>query len=288
MSQNQSSSPQSRKSQVRPAKKGVLKRFTLQALRGMIDQLQEVVKKLEAEPSDIPQQKLGYGRRRLSRLILGGAIATIAIILIRLTPGLFLGSIPQPPVSESLPITEPLPQPQLPEETVMEPVPVSEPEEEEEIVIEEAILPEETVIESEPEIESEPLAEGDKLPLVLTAIEPPQPVEFVQPPSLKRSPEQDLIAKIQNQMTQTTAKLDADNILQSVLPHFSASLLTIEVSDDWYKLTEPQQNELAQLLFNQTQNFDFTRLKIYNSQGQEIARNAIIGTDMIILDRIKS
>lgn len=288
MPQNQPTSPQSRKSQVRPAKKGILKRLTLQGLRGMIEQLQGVVKKLEAEPADIPLQKSRSRRRRLSRPLLGGAIATVAIILIRFTPGLLFGSTPLSPMSESLPITEPLPQPEEQEEIVIEEaiLPeeiVIEPEEEEEIVIEETILPEEIVIESELE------PEADKLPFVLAATEPPQPLKFVQPPSLERSPEQDLIARIQNQIiTQIIEKLDVDNILQSIEPHFSASLLSIIVSDDWYNLTDPQQDDFAQLLFNQTQNFDFTRLKIYNSQRQEIARNAMIGSNMIILDRMKS
>ncbi len=311
MPQNQPTSPQSRKSQVRPAKKGVLKRLTLQGLRGMIEQLQGVVKKLEAEPSDIPQKKLGHWRRRLSRPILGGAIATIAIILIRFTPGLFFGSTPPPQVSGSPPITEPLPQPEeevvieeslLSEETVT--VSETEPEEKEEVVIKEATPLEETLIEPEEEeeivieeatlaeeilIESETEAEADKLPLVLAATKPPQPLKFVQPPSWERSPEQDLIASIQNQIiTQIIEQLDLDNILQSIEPHFSASLLSILVSDDWYTLTDPQQDEFAQILFNQTQKFDFTRLKIYNSQRKEIARNAMIGRNMIILDRMKS
>ncbi len=298
MSQNQPQSPKSRKSQVRPAKKGVLKRFTLQALRGMIDQLEGVVQKLEVEPADSPRKKSGYWRRRLSRLILGGAIATIAVLVICLIPGLVFGNESLPQLSENPPIMESLPQPEeevvIEESTVPEEI-LIESEEEEEIMIEEAILPEEIVIEPEesivPEetlIESELEAEADKLPLVLAATEPPQTVKFVQPPSLERSPQEDLIAKIQNKITQATDQLGLDKIILSIEPHFSAGLLTIKVSDDWYKLTEPQQNEFAQLLLNKTQTLDFTRLKLYNGQGKEIARNAIIGTDMIILDRIQS
>ena len=143
-------------------------------------------------------------------------------------------------------------------------------------------------VESENRLEPENLAENpDKIPLFLVATAPPEPINLISPPSLQLTPEQYLITTIIAKMRESTAKINPEIIL-SVQTNFPASLLRVELSETWYELSENQQNQIAEILYNQAQNFDFTRMELLETSGKPIARSAVIGSNIIILNRTKS
>lgn len=116
----------------------------------------------------------------------------------------------------------------------------------------------------------------------LVAPEKPQPVEIIPPPPL--TPEQSLIAAIQNQVTDIKNRLGG-GLVESVQANFSSSILTVKVAEDWYKLSEVEQNQLATKMWKEANSLDFSKLEIANMEGKLIARSPVVGSEMIILDR---
>lgn len=76
----------------------------------------------------------------------------------------------------------------------------------------------------------------------------------------------------------------ADNLVRSVQPDFSQSRITIELTETWCSLTPQAQSQAVAQMLKQAQKLDFTQLEITDSSGHDIARNAVIGTQMIIYD----
>jgi hypothetical protein len=130
---------------------------------------------------------------------------------------------------------------------------------------------------------SEPISAKFKSNLPdLVAPEKPQPVEIIPPPPL--TPEQSLIAAIQNQVAEITNRLGG-GLVESVQANFSSSILTVKVAQDWYKLSEAEQNQLATKMWKEANSLDFSKLEIANMEGKLIARSPVVGSEMIILDR---
>ncbi|MEL7035984.1 MAG: hypothetical protein AAFO04_10255 [Cyanobacteria bacterium J06592_8] len=152
---------------------------------------------------------------------------------------------------------------------------------------------------SKPEVEIIPEVEGseletllevenpNKIPETLVATVSLKPVRFVSPKTLELTPEQYLIATIQAKMEEMTLKISPE-IIKAVRANFSVNRLQVELSESWYELTEDQQNQLSQILLKQAQDFDFTRLELTGVNGKPLARTAVIGSNMIILNRVKS
>ena len=130
---------------------------------------------------------------------------------------------------------------------------------------------------------SEPISAKFKSKLPdLVAPEKPQPVEIIPPPPL--TPEQTLSAAIQNQVAEITNRLGG-GLVESVQANFSSSILTVKVAQDWYKLSEVEQNQLATKMWKEANSLDFSKLEIANMEGKLIARSPVVGSEMIILDR---
>jgi hypothetical protein len=141
-----------------------------------------------------------------------------------------------------------------------------------------ALLPEtETQLAKEPPNTIEAPAE-------LKAPEPPQPVENEPPPAPELTPEQSLIAGIQNQVAEITDKY-GNGLIQSIEANFEASRLLIKVNNGWYDLKESQQNKLADEILRRSNDLDFSRLQITDAKGTLIARSPIVGSKMVILKR---
>ncbi|MFB8787610.1 MAG: hypothetical protein U7123_01850 [Potamolinea sp.] len=121
-------------------------------------------------------------------------------------------------------------------------------------------------------------------PPELTAPEPPEPVEEVPPPEPELTPEQSLIAGIQNQVSEITEKY-GNGLIESIQANFEASRLVIKVSNGWYYLKEAQQNKLADEILRRSSELDFIKLEITDSNGTLLARNPVVGKNMIILKR---
>ncbi|MCC3456384.1 MAG: hypothetical protein JGK24_24550 [Microcoleus sp. PH2017_29_MFU_D_A] len=116
----------------------------------------------------------------------------------------------------------------------------------------------------------------------LAAPKKPEPVEILPPPPL--TPEQSLIAAIQNQVAEITNRLGG-GLVKSVDADFSIGLLTVKVAEDWYKLSDVEQNQLASQMWKEANSLDFSKLQIANLEGKLIARSPVVGSEMIILER---
>ncbi|MBW4556709.1 MAG: hypothetical protein KME59_12335 [Trichormus sp. ATA11-4-KO1] len=128
------------------------------------------------------------------------------------------------------------------------------------------------------------------IPPELTAPEP-QPLEEITPepeatptPTIKLTPEQTLIAAIENQVAEISDRF-ASGLIESIQANFRTSNLTVKINDDWYNLPESQQNQLATEILQRSQELDFTHLEIIDSQDRLVARNPVVGTEMIIFKR---
>lgn len=116
----------------------------------------------------------------------------------------------------------------------------------------------------------------------LLAEEPP----FVEPPApvVELTPEQKLIASIQEQVVGVTDSYTAD-LIQAVQPNLSRHRLVVKTSKDWYTLSSAQQNQLADDLLSRSQELDFSQLEITDAAGTLLARNPVIGSSMVIVKR---
>ncbi len=164
-----------------------------------------------------------------------------------------------------------------------EPVPVvTTPEPEPTITVE----PELTVTpEPEPTQESEPI---EVIPTPEVEVTPlPEEVVPTPIPKVELTPEQNLIASIQEQITQAS-KYFSDGLIQSVRANFAGGSLVVQVKDDWYSLGQSKQDKLAQKLRDEAQQLDFTHLEITDSQGTLLARSPVVGNNIIVFKRVAS
>ncbi|MGK7876871.1 MAG: hypothetical protein AB4426_27355 [Xenococcaceae cyanobacterium] len=132
--------------------------------------------------------------------------------------------------------------------------------------------------------ESREVAQEVETPPELKAPEEPQPVENAPPPQPELTPEQSLIAAIQNQVAEITSQYEEELIL-SIEANFLDSRLIVTVSDDWYELGDSQQDQLANEMLDRSRKLDFRRLEITASEGPLLARSPVVGENMVILQR---
>lgn len=109
-------------------------------------------------------------------------------------------------------------------------------------------------------------------------------VEIKPTSELELTPEQSLIASIQNQVAEITQKY-ADGLILAIEANFPSSYLTITINDSWYQITENEQNKLTQEILEKVKILDFYKLTIIDSKGNLIARNPVVGNEMIIVRR---
>lgn len=117
----------------------------------------------------------------------------------------------------------------------------------------------------------------------LVAPSAPKPVEIALPPPL--TPEQSLIVGIQNQVAEITNRLGG-GLVKSIQANFVSSILIVKIAEDWYALSELEQNQLVNQMFKEANLLDFRNLEIRNVKGKLIARSPVVGSEMIILERI--
>ncbi len=254
----------------------------IQLLRGTIGVLEGTVEKLETapppgteeKPSFLQQLQLRWGgllrtirlflpsnlSTKLSDTALTGIVAGIAVILVWTTTTVFTG---KPTEVATLPRVEEVPAPTStittpPESVVPEPQPPQPPEE----------------ITPPPELETEPEPEPEPIP---TPTPTPTPI-------IELTPEQALIAAIENQVAEISDRI-ASGLIKSIQANFRTSNLTVKISDDWYTLKESQQDKLAAEILQRSQELDFTHLEILDSQDRLIARNPVVGTEIVIFKR---
>jgi hypothetical protein len=121
-------------------------------------------------------------------------------------------------------------------------------------------------------------------PPELTAPKPPQPVEVEAPPPPELTPEQSLIAGIQNQVAEITNHY-GNGLIYAIEANFQSSRLIVKVSNGWYDLKESQQNKLADEILSRANTLDFSKLEITDLKGALLARSPVVGPNMVILKR---
>ncbi len=113
------------------------------------------------------------------------------------------------------------------------------------------------------------------------AAEAPSPEPSPQP---NLTPEQSLVAAIQNQVAEITQQYGS-GLIQSVEANFLQSRLIVRVSDEWYDLPESEQNALADEILSRSGELDFRKLEMTDLKGELLARSPVVGTNMVVLKR---
>lgn len=121
-------------------------------------------------------------------------------------------------------------------------------------------------------------------PPELKAPKPPEPVEVEPSPTPELTPEQSLIAAIQNQVAEITGQY-GNGLIKSIQANFPGSRLVVKVSDGWYDLKEPKQNKLADDILRRSKELDFSKVEITDMKGTLLARSPVVGSNMVILKR---
>jgi hypothetical protein len=142
------------------------------------------------------------------------------------------------------------------------------------------------IVEAPPEVIETPQKTPEivETPPELKAPGRPEPVEVLPPPQPELSPEQSLIASIQEQVAAITSQYP-EGLILSVEANFLGSRLIVTVGDDWYQLNSRRQDKLANSILQRSQKLDFRKLELVNSQGNLLARNPVVGDKMVILKR---
>ncbi|MEH2296063.1 hypothetical protein [Nostoc sp.] len=251
---------------------------TIQLLQGTIGVLETTVEKLETAPAPGTEEKPSFFQQlqlrwggllrtirlflpsnlstKLSDTALTGIVTGIAVILVWTTTTVFTG---KPTEVATVPPVEKIP---APTPTITTP-------------------PESVVPKPQPPQEITPPPEVQTTP----PTPEPEPIPTPTPtPTIELTPEQALIAAIENQVAEISDRI-ASGLIKSIQANFRTSNLTVKINDDWYTLKESQQDKLAAEILHRSQELDFTHLEIIDSQNRLIARNPVVGTEIVIFKR---
>ena len=230
--------------------------------------------------------------RKLSDWGLTGAIAGLLVIILLtatnyLSPAQPLEQVaelppPEPPEIVENPPREP--EAETPEEMTVFPdrevpemaeTPPLSPalEEPEEFPQSQDSLPEETEEEAEKAEEE-----------ILEAIEESDAESDAESESVQLSPEELLIASIQERVMEVTSQY-TQGIVQTIQANFRGDVLLVKVSNRWYDLSDSQQDKLANQMLEKSQSLDFSTLEIIDSEENLVARSPVVGSQMIVLRR---
>lgn len=263
----------------------VVLRLAVRGLEALINQLEPTPQPSAsgqiASPSsrsgDVPHPEgmVSPGRQRGT---LTAAIVGMAIVAIVLLPGFF--SKPPAPISDVAIVPAPTPISEVPDEVIITPdVPEPEPSPI-------ATTPE---MPEMPEV-AEPAGPDDlshaETPIALEPTPEPSP-ELPPPPPVELTPQQRLLATIKDDLD-SLSNAYSQSLIQAIKVNFRLSRLTVVMSQDWYSLPPEQQSTLANELLERSQQLDFSRLEITDARSVLLARNPVVGIEMIILRRSAS
>ena len=208
--------------------------------------------------------------QKLNDRALSSIVASVLIVLLWTTSSLFASKPPTKvaiaPQPEKTPVanTSPTSKPIQPDFGSPAPAPIPT-----ELTAPELEKPAPTIA----EIPAEPVAPS------------PAPIlEEPAPPAVELTPEQKLIASIQDQVVAVAAPYST-GLIQTIKPNFGGSRLNVLVGDNWYGLDRSQQDQLGDELLKRAQELDFSKLEITDAQGTLLARSPVVGSTMVILKR---
>ncbi len=127
-------------------------------------------------------------------------------------------------------------------------------------------------------VSAKPLASVPTASRPETLPAPVKPVAIAPQPVVKLTPEQQLLASFQ-------ALGDNPKLLQSLTQDKVANTLRLTLNPDWYSLSPDQQDQLAADFLTKTQALKVRSLQLLDGAGNVIARNPVVGNEMIILLR---
>ncbi len=114
----------------------------------------------------------------------------------------------------------------------------------------------------------------------------PEPIPTPTPtPTIILTPEQNLIAAIENQVAEVSDRF-ASGLIKSIQANFRTSSVTLKINDDWYTLNQSQQDKLCDTILQRSKELDFSHLEILDSQDRLVARNPVVGDEMVIFRRL--
>lgn len=105
-------------------------------------------------------------------------------------------------------------------------------------------------------------------------------------PELTFTPEQTLIAALQTKIAKISQNYNPD-IVDSIKVDLPQSSLLVEVTDNWYELNESGQSKIANEILERSRKLQFNKLELQDSTGTLVARNPVIGNQIIILESSK-
>lgn len=124
-------------------------------------------------------------------------------------------------------------------------------------------------------------------PIEIEAPQEPEPIELEPPPPpppVVLTPEQTLIAAIQNQVTELTQDY-AEGLIRSIEADFLGSRLLVTVGEEWYELPESEQDRVAKDVSARSRELDFRKVELLDPQKTLLARTPVVGQGIIILQR---
>lgn len=138
---------------------------------------------------------------------------------------------------------------------------------------------------AEPTVESETIAE-----IIPPDLESPGRAKNLKivaiKPKISFTPEQTLIAALQSKVANLTQDYPSEAIAL-VRVDVPQSSLAVEVTDSWYELGEPEQTKLANEMLKRSRQLGYTKLELKDGAGTLVARNPVIGEEIVILQNSK-
>ena len=155
-------------------------------------------------------------------------------------------------------------------------------------VLDDATATEPTLAPQTPRLMDDRDFEGEPLPEVPEELTAPMPPAQMEPAPLPLTPEQRLIAALQDRIKMVSEEYATDTIVSTVRIDFERNHLDVELLDRWYDLDEVEQDRLVTDLYDRGQQFDFYNIEILDAAGQLVARPAAIGDGMIVVRRVRT
>jgi hypothetical protein len=121
--------------------------------------------------------------------------------------------------------------------------------------------------ETTPELESKPTKTPEKI---------------AKPVPLELTPEQSLVASIQEQVAEITNRYSAE-IISAIEADFLGGRLLITVTDKWQDLRIGRQEKLANEMLDRAHRLDFNKMEIIDKDRNVLARSPVVGSKMVLV-----
>ncbi len=98
------------------------------------------------------------------------------------------------------------------------------------------------------------------------------------------TPEQNFITAIQKQVIKVSNSYEPE-LLKTIEANFNNSKLLITIDNQWYEFNEARQDKVANEILKRSRQLAFDKVILQNQDGELLARNPVVGNNMVILER---